>query len=181
MLRPETPQAAADAAADVADEVTGDTPDNEAGSRALLTPSDGGAPDASRDELTDPSWEADRATELDPGRVHGDDLQSDATRSEGEPTVRAPSPPQPATTSSDWLGSFGTTLGSGEGDSPARRLGTITEGARPERPSVAPQVVRAEPDEPRGTGIGGAAARVRDELSLTGSSEERIDLVPIGH
>ena len=41
MLRPETPQAAADAAADVADEVTGATPDN-----------------ASRDELTDPSWEA---------------------------------------------------------------------------------------------------------------------------
>ena len=68
MLRPETPQAAADAAADVADEVTGATPDN-----------------ASRDELTDPSWEADRETELDPGRVHGDDLQSDATRSEGEP------------------------------------------------------------------------------------------------
>ncbi|HET6752554.1 MAG TPA: hypothetical protein VFH23_01225 [Jiangellaceae bacterium] len=68
MLRPETSQAAAGAAADVADEVTGDTPDN-----------------ASRDEPTDPSWEADRETELDPGRVHGDDLQSDATRSEGEP------------------------------------------------------------------------------------------------
>ncbi|HET6685615.1 MAG TPA: hypothetical protein VFH02_03710 [Jiangellaceae bacterium] len=67
MLRPETPQAAAGAAADAADEVTGDSPDN-----------------ASRDEPTDPSW-PDRETELDPGRVHGDDLQSDATRSEGEP------------------------------------------------------------------------------------------------
>jgi hypothetical protein len=61
MHRPETPQAAADAART------------------------GAAPDASRDEPTDPSWEADRETELDPGRVHGDDLQSDATRSEGEP------------------------------------------------------------------------------------------------
>ena len=40
MLRPETPQAAADAAADVADEVTGDTPDTEeTRSPALLTPS----------------------------------------------------------------------------------------------------------------------------------------------
>jgi hypothetical protein len=68
MPRPETPQAAAGAAAEDADEVTGDTPDN-----------------ASSDEPTDPSWEADRATELDPGRVHGDDLQSDANRSEGEP------------------------------------------------------------------------------------------------
>jgi hypothetical protein len=53
MPRPETPQAAAGAAAEDADEVTGDTPDRE--------------------------------TELDPGRVHGDDLQSDANRSEGEP------------------------------------------------------------------------------------------------
>ena len=68
MLTPETPQTAADAAADVADEVTGDTPDN-----------------ASRDEPTDPTLEADRSTELDPGRVHGDELQPDATRSEGEP------------------------------------------------------------------------------------------------
>jgi hypothetical protein len=88
MLRPETPQAAADAAADVADEVTGDTPDTEetrsrgAAADAIRT---GVAPDASRSEPTDPSWEADRKTELDPGRVHGDDLQPDATRSEGEP------------------------------------------------------------------------------------------------
>jgi hypothetical protein len=60
MLGPETPQAAAGAAAD---------------------------------EPTDASWDAeradaldtDRSIELDPGRVHGDDLQSDAERSEGEP------------------------------------------------------------------------------------------------
>jgi len=88
MLRPETPQAAAGAAADAADEVTGDSPDTEetrSRSAAAASVRTGVAPDASRGQRTDPSWEADRETELDPGRVHGDDLQSDATRSEGEP------------------------------------------------------------------------------------------------
>ena len=67
MLRPETPQAAGDEAAEVADDVVGDSSD------------------APRDDSTGTPWADDRTTDLDPGRVGSDDSQTAAERTEGEP------------------------------------------------------------------------------------------------
>jgi hypothetical protein len=61
MPGPDTPQAAEDAAAEVAKD------------------------DALRDEPTDTTWADDRTTNLDPGRVGSDDQQPGAARAEGEP------------------------------------------------------------------------------------------------
>jgi hypothetical protein len=88
MLRPETPQAAAGAAAEVAKDVVGETPDTaETGNQdaAADAARAGVAPDALRDEPTDTSWATDRSTELDPGRVDSDDQQTPAEKREGEP------------------------------------------------------------------------------------------------
>jgi hypothetical protein len=88
MMRPEMPQAAGGAAAEVAKDVAGETPDT-----ADTSPEDaaadaaraGVAPDALQDEPTDSTWADDRTTNLDPGRVSSDEQQTPAARSEGEP------------------------------------------------------------------------------------------------
>jgi hypothetical protein len=87
MLRPETPQAAAGAAAEAAKDVEGETPDTaETGNQdaAADAARAGVAPDAPRDHSTEPSWADDRSTELDPGRVDSDDQQTPAKQREGE-------------------------------------------------------------------------------------------------
>jgi hypothetical protein len=89
MQRPETPQAAAGAAAEVAGDVAGETPDTaETGNQdaAADAARAGVAPDALRAEsATGSPWADDRTTDLDPGRVGADDQQSAAERREGEP------------------------------------------------------------------------------------------------
>jgi hypothetical protein len=88
MLRPETPQAAGGAAAEVAKDVAGETPDTaETGQddAAADAARAGVAPDTLRDEPTTIPWADDRTTDLDPGRVGSDDQQMPAERKEGEP------------------------------------------------------------------------------------------------
>jgi hypothetical protein len=88
MLRPETPQAAGGAAAEVAKDVAGETPDTaETGEQdaAADAARAGVAPDAVRDEPTESTWADDRTTDLDPDRVGSDDQQKPAERREGEP------------------------------------------------------------------------------------------------
>jgi hypothetical protein len=88
MLGPETPQAAGDEAAEVADDVVGDSSDiAQTGNQgaAVDAARAGVAPDAPRDDSTGTPWADDRTTDLDPGRVGSDDSQTPAKRSEGEP------------------------------------------------------------------------------------------------